>query len=569
MKTAKELSSIFKTRGPLDPGADAAVCVPRPELGLLLRAVQARTVDAYLAVLGSKQIGKTTLLYQLRARLRPSSLGVALIDLSPLRDQSEADFYRYMASQINSELEPTFLRGPRRRVGVSLPTNPVQFRTFLLDTARQSQSPRLVLLLDQVEALTEKQADPFFGTIRNVFSSRRKEDEAAFGKYLFVLCGSKEPHRLSSGSHSPFNVAEPIYLHDLALEGVWTIISNFSRVAIVAPSATAQWIYEQTCGHPYLTQRLCAQIEEWHPGVITREIVQRATVQLLRGDDHIARTLHQIDADPAARNVLQQVLAGKSVSFSRMQPGISRLELLGAIRDEGQCVIRNPIYYAAMRSHYYATPRTTGKAKQRLTRLLVFLIALAFLVLNLPFMYNYAADIYLTTRSVNEKFLAAKTLGGDFTIHYDRVLHANSTETTDITVDLDGPLAAGPIILTLQPDQADVTLEGAARRTLDQPYQQVRFRFMLNQNGLRVLRYNPLNPSTDHRRVALNFELPNDKTRKATYLADFVVDYWSDFIFSAVVSLASFVGAIGAIFGNAGIAKRVIRGVARLLNLSN
>lgn len=84
------LQPIFKTRGPLDPVTDSAICVPRPELDQLLRAAQAPTVDAYAAILSSRQTGKTTLLYQVRARLRPRGYGVALVDLAGMRDQAES-----------------------------------------------------------------------------------------------------------------------------------------------------------------------------------------------------------------------------------------------------------------------------------------------------------------------------------------------------------------------------------------------------------------------------------------------------------------------------------------------
>src|SRR5512143_898481 len=97
--TSDPETTIFKTRGPLDPVTDSAICVQRPELDQLLRAAQAPAIDAYLAILSSRQTGKTTLLYQLRARLRPRGYGVVLIDLAVARNQAEAELYRYVASE--------------------------------------------------------------------------------------------------------------------------------------------------------------------------------------------------------------------------------------------------------------------------------------------------------------------------------------------------------------------------------------------------------------------------------------------------------------------------------------
>lgn len=556
--TSDPKTTIFKTRGPLDPVTDSAICVPRPELEQLLRAAQAPAIDAYLAVLSSRQTGKTTLLYQLRARLRPRGYGIALIDLSVAREQPDVELYRYVAGEISSELDLNLQRSstlPRRRAREGgrpgLPGNPIEFRRFLLEIARAAQAPRLVILIDEVDAISEKSADGFFGTIRNVFSSRRKEDEAAFDKYLFVISGSKELHRLSNGPNSPLNIAERIYLQDFSLDGVEMLVSNFQRTAIVAPEQTAQWLYDQTTGHPYLTHKLCSQVEQWHPGVITQEMVQRASVQLLKSDDHLEKMIIQVDAEPAAHDVLEQVINGKSVPFSRLNPGIARLELVGAIRDAGKCAVRNPIYYAAFRSHFNVSPAPAApKGWRRWIRPLIFLLAVLFIAINLPFMYNYASDIYWGTRSVNDRFVT-KNVGSNFTIHYDRVLHANSPDTTDINIDMEDVVpGSGPVLVTFQPDNPDVILNGVARRVIDQPFQQVRFTFGLNQSGLRVLRYNPFNPATDHRKITLVFESQSDGRQREVYTADFVVDYYSAFIFSAVVSIASFLGALGAIFAN-------------------
>lgn len=560
--STEDTSPIFKTRGPLDPVSDKAITVERPELEQLLRAAQAPAVDAYLAILSSRQTGKTTLLYQLRARLRPRGYGIALIDLSVARNQAEAELYRYVASQIRSELDVSIARHPGKRAS-ALPCTPIEFRTFLLEVARLCQAPRIIILIDEVEAISGKASDGFFSTIRNVFSSRRKEDEAAFEKYLFVLSGSKELHRLSTGPNSPLNIAERIYLQDFTLGGVTALVANFARAAIVAPPETAQWIYDHTTGHPYLTQKLCAQIEQWHPGVITQEIVQRATVQTLKSDDHLEKMLLQIDEDAAVRAALVQIVSGTTVPFSRLQSATARLELLGAIRDAGNCVVRNPIYYAAFRSHLNVTPTPPAARGWRARwRLFLFIGALLFLALNLPFLFNYASEFYWKTTSVNERF-AFSSLNSNFTVHYDRVLRANSSTPATIFIDWDGIPMDGGVDVTFKADKDDIIVNGPAQRTIDQPFQQLQFGFKLNQGGVPVLRYNPLNPVTDHRQIRLTFQPIRGGTSEA-YTADFVVDYFSDFVVSAVLSLAGFLGALAAILSRIGAVQQFLRTITKI-----
>jgi hypothetical protein len=45
-------------------------------------------------------------------------------------------------------------------------------------------------------------------------------------------------------------------------------------------------------------------------------------------------------------------VSGQTTPFTRLNPHIARLELVGAIRDAEECAIRNPIYDEALRAHF-------------------------------------------------------------------------------------------------------------------------------------------------------------------------------------------------------------------------
>jgi len=531
-------TSVFKTRGPLDPVNDSALYAPRPELDRLLHAVQATTIDAYMAILGSRQTGKTTLLYQLRHRLRPRGLGAALLDLAIVRDQPEDQLYRFVASAMHSELEPLLPRAEKRES--ALPGNPIKFRRFMLDLARQVRAPRIVILFDEVEAVPEEYSDAFFGTLRNIFTSRRKEDEAAFEKYLIVFSGAKELHRLTSSPNSPLNIAERVYLQDLSLEGVRVIAANFSRAGVAVPAETAQWLYEQTRGHPYLTQKLCALIEQWRPENVDQAIVQRAADEALRSDDHLEKMIIQIDADPTVGDLLKQIVAGQLIPFSRLNPIIARLELLGAIRDAGQCAVRNPLCQAAFRGHFGIPETPLRPALRRIPwiRALFVLLAAIVLAVNVPFLYTYTSDILVAPRAVNELFVPAGLDARAF-IRYDQILRANDLTPTNITIELEQFEVSAPITVTFKTNAPDIIRQGEARRRFDPPAHTENFSFRLNLSGVN---YNPFQPTTPHRKIDLTFESSSPNASPLTYTADFRVDYYS----AAIVSLAVSIGSIAA-----------------------
>ena len=544
--------SVFKTRGPLDPVNDSAVYVPRPELEQLSRAAQATSVDAYLAILSSRQTGKTTLLYQLRHRLRPRGVGVALIDLAVVRDQSEGNLYSYVAGELRSELSPNVPRGADKKDVAAPPTNPIAFRRFMLDLARQVRAPRIVVLMDEVEAVPEKFSDAFFGTLRNIFSSRRKEDEVAFDKYLFVLCGARELHRLTAGPNSPLNIAERIYLKDFDVAGVQSLVSNFQRAGIVAPPETAQWVYDQTGGHPYLTQKLCTLIEHARRATITPQVIQSAAEDILHSDDHLEKMILQVDAEPSACDQLKQIAAGQAVTFSRLSPTIARLELLGAIRDAKQCVMRNALYATAFRRHFGLSDAPAAPAAPRKSwgRIPLLILAAIVLAINLPFLWVYTSDILLSPRAVNLP-LTLNDLGANAIIRYDPILRANSTEPSPISVEVEYTRSTAPIAVTFRKDAAtDVLLQGAAQRDLKPPASQEKFSITLNQSGLGAIPYNPFNPRTERRQVELVFAPQGQANPTQAVSLDFRVDFYSGFLISVILSIVSAVTFVAGLLGN-------------------
>jgi DNA invertase Pin-like site-specific DNA recombinase len=84
--------AAFQAVGGLHPEEHSHIIVRRPELDHLLAHVQ--NGDLYVALSSRRQTGKTTLLYQLQARLHGHGYGVVYLDLSGLNDLSKAQFYR-------------------------------------------------------------------------------------------------------------------------------------------------------------------------------------------------------------------------------------------------------------------------------------------------------------------------------------------------------------------------------------------------------------------------------------------------------------------------------------------
>jgi len=341
---------LFKTRGPLRLPDDRDLLVDRPELRRALRLAQQPTVTQYIALLSARQTGKTTLLLQLMGLLQ-DIYACVFIDLSVLRGQDVHACFRFVAFRLISEL--------RALLGDDLPlpdTAPVEssveFVEFLYGLAKIVPLPRIVMLIDEVGALSAEVSDVFFNTIRTVFTQGRGMTSYLV-KYLFVFSGAVDLYGLTFGTNSPLNICEKIYLNDLEPDQVAQIVSRFELLGVAVEQDAAGAIYALTAGHPYLTAHLCAVLEEAGIEQVTVARVRWAASQLLVEDDNIRHMLHELENMPAARRRLYSIaIERQRIPFSRNNPILASLEMIGAIRPTQPCTVRNRLYARAL-AHYF------------------------------------------------------------------------------------------------------------------------------------------------------------------------------------------------------------------------
>ena len=367
------MNSLFKTTGPLDFDHDRTIYVERPERQDIFREIRRPYVESYVALLGSRQMGKTTLLYRVYRDLKRAGDPVAFLDLSTYHIDSVSQSYSHAALKIWEELSEMLITPGKLRAVAGAVDGAIRFREFLLDLARQCRGTRIVVLLDEVGAFISNMG--FFETLRSISSSGVHDSEQAFKKYLFVFSGAVDLHDLTTGRNSPLaNVCKPIYLDDFDLLGTEYLVSNLGQIAPVDPGL-AEYIHSQTHGHPYLTQRICALIQEAQldrtRGLerIRLQDVDRALDRMHEGDENLRYVILQLERYGQAGDLLRRMLAeGLSIPFSIIDSRVARLFVIGAIRREktlevvddiererSRCAVRNPIYERALRRYFGRT----------------------------------------------------------------------------------------------------------------------------------------------------------------------------------------------------------------------
>ena len=344
-----EAGSYFKTRGPLLAATDSGLIIERPALRRALRVARQPSVTHYVAILSARQTGKTTILFRLMDLLK-DDYACIFIDLSVLRAQDARACYRYVAVRLISEFREILGDFPLPETRYI--ESSVDFLEFLRELADAVPMPRIILLIDEVGALSPEVSDSFFNTLRTVFSEgRRLRDQLP--KYMFIFSGAADLRTLTMGSNSPLNICEKLYLRDLELLDVQQIVSQFDRLGVSVADDAAPKMYELAAGHPYLTLRLCALMERAQVKEVNAETVEAAVEAMLVEDDNLRHVIHELDTHPAEQNELRSILIdGRKVTFSRNSPVLASLEMIGAIRPVQPCQVRNRIYERALCRYY-------------------------------------------------------------------------------------------------------------------------------------------------------------------------------------------------------------------------
>lgn len=472
---------IYKTKGPLDPLQDRDILVERKELWQIVRLATQPNVYSYGALLSPRQTGKTTLLYHARATLVAQDCGVAFVDLSPLEGQADQEAcYQFVCKQILADLS-AYLRLQRAaKEKLEEVNGPISFRRFLEEVAQRARPARLVILLDEVKAVPEGMASAFYGTIRSIFTSRRKANESVLEKYVFILSGANELYELTNGDNSPLNICEKIYLTDLDSNGVWQIARNLRQRGCQVSRQASDYLYRQTRGHPYLTQRICSLLEIHQAPTLTPVAIDEAISEIQRGDDNLEHLTRQLDRHPEARELMRDVLTSKeAIPFSRVNPTISRLEMIGAVADSEACRPRNPIYERAMR-HYLRL--TLDQQRAPLGQRLIVLGLILLFLLPAPTIMLYLSEVILSDRYVNQR-IQVPAYGVTGYIRYDLLLAPGESEEIEVELERSPDMATKPLKVSLRTHEEDLaSADGRYALLYDTSYQSQRFAIHLQKN---------------------------------------------------------------------------------------
>ena len=312
----------------------------------------------YIVLFAPRQTGKTTF-FQLAldtlTTADPTYFPIQL-NFEEYENSAPADFYRCFYNDIREEIEEVLQKqeeGPSEVLLHFLDNmeinDHISMRRFFSKLASFLKNQKVVLLIDEFDAIPRDAVTGFLRSLRRIYLSGRTRCPHSVG-----IVGIKNIIQLNyDRSVSPFNIQQEFHLPNFTLEQVQELLGQYTdEVGQVFAPEVITAIHKQTAGQPVLVNRF-AQILTEELNIpktesITMEHFTTAHAQLLHArNTNIQHLTTNIRRDQRFESMLMRIMANDDgVPFNLHNDIINELATYGVIKEgtDGMCEILNPIY---------------------------------------------------------------------------------------------------------------------------------------------------------------------------------------------------------------------------------
>lgn len=362
-------------------------------------------------IIGPRQIGKTTLTYQLKHKIQNLKKIdiVIIIQMGELAGANESNLIEHLVNCIIHSLPAELDRINKKHYfnEIKIITDQIrrdncyEFSRYLSQLQSMIEEVRrIILIFDELEVLEDTLLYKFLGVFRQMASNSllNKNDP----KYSIVLVCQKDLSTFDLGKASPYNINVTTHRISNCNENeIENMLSNkFSKNSIrrLFSDDAMKFLVHETNGHPYLFQRISSHAVDIINERDSLQIeIQDAIIAIMRlfelGDRNLRITLDSIQKLEQTE-IISDLLMGKKIPFERALPEIYHLENNGiVIKDQKHniCCFRTTIYERIFLKEYFSKLTTLkGKYLAEDATLLIRISELQRILLN----ENYSKYIY-------------------------------------------------------------------------------------------------------------------------------------------------------------------------------
>jgi hypothetical protein len=223
-----------------------------------------------------------------------------------------------------------------------------------LSAAVRGKPARLIMALDHLdsESLPYELVKMLVRCTRVLYNERLTDPE--YHKISVLIGGSQSPYTLSTGSGSPFNIAEKYWLRDLTPQEVEELIWMGQRLSgIFFDDAAIARIIAATEGDKYFVQGICHQCIREAQNAGTQTVTEAAVSGMIerlvsmdyREDRCFMLLVRSLKRGPDLMGILVDLLEGKEAVASECQADVNKMQLTGVLKvEKGNYRFRNEVY---------------------------------------------------------------------------------------------------------------------------------------------------------------------------------------------------------------------------------
>jgi len=411
MAHARSTNPFFTVGGTLP--LDAAYVVRLTDEQLL----HATLSGEYCNVLTPRQTGKSSLMVRTADLLRREGTRTAVIDLTDIGTELDAEaWYLGLVTRLKSQLglavdERAWWEAHAQQGVVQ------RFSDFLRDVLLEEIAGPVVVFVDEIDStLGLSFTDDFFAAIRAAYNARASDP--AYNRLTFVLLGVVRPADLiKNRSRTPYNIGLSVNLKDFSLEEARALLPGLEAISAEQAEAILKRVLHWTGGHPYLTQKVCAEIVATSDGGWTDERIDQLVKRLFLADEarkesnlqYVRDRIHESRDREKILRLYRRVLAGKSVPDEERDPLKSLLKLIGLldVTPGGTLAVRNRIYETVFDAHW--VQETMPKVTPTRIAIVATAVAVVALVLVGWLLYSGQNRDEVRAQTYTEQFLGAQS----------------------------------------------------------------------------------------------------------------------------------------------------------------
>jgi len=307
----------------------------------------------YFTIFAPRQSGKTTFFSNFCSLLEKDPLYIPiLLSFQTCQKLSSTEFYEMIHTNIKEQITQRLemlkcieLDDVINCFNEYCITSHYSFYKLFKNLNKIIHQKKIVIFIDEFDGIPLSELEDFLMVLRDLYQDYKRTQKKAL--YSVGLVGIRNIAKLVVGGVSPFNIADQVNLPMFSFTNIKDLYNQYTRETNQPFSDEAvQLIFEQTCGQPWLVNRLGT--------ILTVNIKPKTTDMILPEDVDIAMNHLLMENNAHFDNLYEKAILYKetfidiydqNIDYDPYDMGQSWLKQYGLIKEmNGKAMIANPVY---------------------------------------------------------------------------------------------------------------------------------------------------------------------------------------------------------------------------------